>query len=170
MRLSRSAIEKSTRVAAERSTGLDYSGMPPRTIFVWFSLFSILGVGLIGVAWHPAWLLLVPVLFVVLMGSYDMIQTKHAIRRNFPVLGRVRYWFEAIRPEMQQYFVESNSSGRPFSRELRSLVYRRAKNVTDTIPFGTEVDVYAIGYQWMNHSLCALEAAEEPPRVRIGGP
>jgi hypothetical protein len=58
------------------------------------------------------------------------------------------------RPEMQQYFVESNSSGRPFSREQRSLVYRRAKNVTDTLPFGTEEDVYAIGYEWMNHSLC----------------
>ena len=130
----------------------------------------MLGVGLFGVAWHPAWLLLLAVLPVVFLGSYDMLQTKHAIRRNFPFLGRVRYWFEAIRPEMQQYFVESNSSGRPFSRELRSLVYRRAKNVTDTIPFGTEVDVYGIGYQWMNHSLCALEPSNEPPRVRIGGP
>ena len=130
---------------------------------------SLLGIALLG-AFYPralwAMLLLLP---VVLFGAQDMLQTKHTIRRNFPVLGRFRYWFEAIRPEMQQYFVESNSSGRPFSRELRSLVYRRAKNVTDTLPFGTEFDVYAIGYQWMNHSLCALEPPETAPRVRIGG-
>lgn len=144
--------------------------MSPRQIFAFVSSLAVLGVLLLGLRWLPAlWALLV-VLPVVLLGAYDVLQTKHAIRRNFPFLGRFRYWFEAVRPEIQQYFVESNSSGRPFSRELRSLVYRRAKNVTDTLPFGTELDVYAIGYQWINHSLCALEAPESPPRVRIGGP
>ena len=102
------------------------------------------------------------------LGVYDLLQTKHAIRRNFPVAGRLRYLFEAIRPEMQQYFVESNNSGRPFSRQERSLVYQRAKNVTDTLPFGTEEDVYAVGYEWMNHSLCAnhppAEDAARPHR------
>jgi glutamate synthase domain-containing protein 2 len=144
--------------------------MSPRQIFAFVSALAVLGALLLSVCWLPALWALVVVLPVVLLGVHDLLQTKHAIRRNFPFLGRFRYWFEAVRPEIQQYFVESNSSGRPFSRELRSLVYRRAKNVTDTLPFGTELDVYAIGYQWMNHSLCALEAPERPPRVRIGGP
>jgi glutamate synthase domain-containing protein 2 len=144
--------------------------MSPRQIFVLVSALAVLGIALLGLCWFPALWALFVLLPLVLLGVYDMLQTKHAIRRNFPFLGRFRYWFEAVRPEIQQYFVESNSSGRPFSRELRSLVYRRAKNATDTLPFGTELDVYAIGYQWMNHSLCALEPPENPPRVRIGGP
>ncbi|HEY4157879.1 MAG TPA: FMN-binding glutamate synthase family protein, partial [Polyangiaceae bacterium] len=144
--------------------------MSSRRIFVFSSVLSLAGIALLGRLWYPAlWALLV-VAPLVLLGLYDLLQTQHTIRRNFPLLGRFRYLFEAVRPEIQQYFVESNSSGRPFSRELRSLVYRRAKNVTDTLPFGTEYDVYAIGYQWMNHSLCALDPIELPPRVRIGGP
>jgi glutamate synthase domain-containing protein 2 len=144
--------------------------MSPRRIFVWLSALALVAIASVGAFWWVALWALVPVLPVVLLGAYDILQTKHAIRRNFPFLGRFRYWFEAVRPEIHQYFIESNSSGRPFSRELRSLAYRRAKNVTDTLPFGTEYDVYAIGYQWMNHSLCALEAPELPPRVLIGGP
>jgi len=145
-------------------------GMSPRQIFVFVSVLALATVQLLGCYWLPAlWadLLVVP---LVLLGAYDMVQTPHTIRRNFPFVGRFRYLLEAVRPEIHQYFIESNSSGRPFSRELRSLVYRRAKNVTDTLPFGTEYDLYAIGYQWMNHSLCALEPPEIPPRVRIGGP
>jgi glutamate synthase domain-containing protein 2 len=144
--------------------------MSPRRIFVLFSGLGTSAVALLACLWLPALWALSLLLPMVALGAYDMLQKKHAIRRNFPFLGRFRYWFEAVRPEIHQYFVESNSSGRPFSRELRSLVYRRAKNVTDTLPFGTEYDVYQIGYQWMNHSLCALEAREVPPRVRIGGP
>jgi len=144
--------------------------MSPRRIFVLLGVLSISGAVILGCLWTPALWALALVVPLVVMGGYDLLQEKHAIRRNFPVLGRFRYWFEAVRPEIHQYFVESNSSGRPFSRELRSLVYRRAKNVTDTLPFGTELDVYAIGYQWMNHSLSALEPSETPPRVRIGGP
>jgi glutamate synthase domain-containing protein 2 len=107
---------------------------------------------------------------LVLLGLYDMLQSAHAIRRNFPLAGRFRYLFEAVRPELQQYFVESNASGRPFSRDLRSLVYQRAKNVTDTVPFGTEKDVYEIGYEWINHSLVARHPHDSAPRVRVGGP
>jgi len=144
--------------------------MSARQIFVFVSVLALATIQLFGYFWSPAlWahLLVVP---LALLGAYDIAQTRHTIRRNFPLVGRFRYWFEAVRPEIHQYFIESNSSGRPFSRELRSLVYRRAKNVTDTLPFGTEYDLYAIGYQWMNHSLCALEPPETPPRVRIGGP
>ncbi|HEY4104362.1 MAG TPA: FMN-binding glutamate synthase family protein [Polyangiaceae bacterium] len=144
--------------------------MSARRIFVCVSALGLAGIALLSKLWFPALWALVLAVPLVALGVYDMLQTQHTIRRNFPLIGRVRYLFESIRPEIHQYFVESNSSGRPFSRELRSLVYRRAKNVTDTLPFGTEYDLYAIGYQWMNHSLCALEPPETPPRVRIGGP
>ena len=134
--------------------------MSPKVIFYIVCLSAFAFVGGLYTMWTGAlWLLPLP-LTLVGLGAYDMLQTRHAIRRNFPVAGRLRYLFEAIRPEMQQYFVESNTSGRPFSRQQRSLVYQRAKNVTDTLPFGTEEDVYAVGYEWMNHSLCALH----PPR------
>lgn len=145
--------------------------MSPRAVFflVSLSLLALL-LGTYQVSASTA-LWLSPVwLTVVGLGAYDMLQSKHAIRRNFPVAGRLRYLFEAIRPEIHQYFVESNNSGRPFSRQERSLVYQRAKNVTDTLPFGTEEDVYAVGYEWMNHSLCAIHPPEVAPRVRIGGP
>jgi len=143
--------------------------MSPRAVFYVVCSSTVALVAGLYTLWPGAIWLSPLVLTLFGLGVYDMTQTKHAIRRNFPVAGRLRYLFESIRPEMQQYFVESNSSGRPFSREQRSLVYRRAKNVTDTIPFGTEEDVYAIGYEWMNHSLCALEPPKEAPRVRIGG-
>ncbi len=118
-----------------------------------------------GALWLPG-----IVLFVIALGVYDVVQTTHTIRRNFPLAGRLRYFFEVIRPELQQYFVESNTDGRPFGRDLRSLVYQRAKNVTDTVPFGTEKDVYAVGYEWMNHSLRAIHPPDESPRIVIGGP
>lgn len=144
--------------------------MSPRALFFIAALASLVVVGALYSLWSPAlWLLLV-VLPLLGLGVYDMVQTRHAIRRNFPLVGRLRYLFEGIRPEIHQYFVETNRSGRPFSREQRSLVYRRAKNVTDTLPFGTEQDVYAIGYEWMNHSLWAIHPPDVDPRVHIGGP
>lgn len=144
--------------------------MSPRAVFFLVSL-GVLGLwGGLFFEWSGALWLLPLVLTFIALGVYDLLQTRHAIRRNFPIAGRLRYLFESIRPELQQYFVESNSSGRPFSRQQRSLVYQRAKNVTDTLPFGTEEDVYAVGYEWMNHSLCAIHPPEVAPRVRIGGP
>lgn len=103
------------------------------------------------------------------MGFYDFFQTKHAIRRNYPLLGRIRYLLEEIRPEMHQYFVESESDGVPFSREERSLVYQRAKDVIDTMPFGTKQDTYAVGYEWVNHSLAPTVLNDDDLRVTVGG-
>ncbi len=146
------------------------TNMTPRKIFWFGSLFA--AASLLSLVYsYPAFAWL-GVLFLLAfgMGVYDTVQTKHAIRRNFPLVGRFRYLLELVRPELHQYFVESNSSGRPFSRELRSLVYQRAKGVTDTLPFGTEKDVYAVGYEWMNHSLQAIHPPHEPPRVVVGGP
>jgi glutamate synthase domain-containing protein 2 len=142
----------------------------PRLIFLSLSLLAVSSIALLGRSVPEAFILLLFVAPIVLVGIWDMIQTKHAICRNFPVVGHFRYMFEAIRPEMQQYFIESDTNGTPFSREQRSVVYQRAKDVRDTVPFGTRHDVYAVGYQWIDHSLAPKHAPDEQPRVRIGGP
>lgn len=105
---------------------------------------------------------------ILLLGTIDMLQKRRAIRRNFPVIGHFRYLFETIRPEIQQYFVERDMEGTPFNREERSLVYQRAKGALDTLPFGTQRDVYETGYEWINHSMQPVEPESESPRVLIG--
>ena len=145
--------------------------MSPRQLFLVLSVTALAAFGaLTWWSWPSGIVPLVVVVVLVVMGIYDLAQTHHAIRRNFPVVGRLRYLFESVRPELQQYFVESNASGRPFSRDLRSLVYQRAKNITDTVPFGTEKDVYELGYEWINHSIVAKHPHDTLPRVTIGGP
>ena len=74
--------------------------------------------------WPSAWWMAAIYGPFIAVGVYDMIQTKHAIRRNFPVIGHGRYLMEMIRPEINQYFVESNWDGMPFNRERRSVVYQ----------------------------------------------
>ncbi len=107
---------------------------------------------------------------LILLGLRDITQKSHSILRNFPVLGHMRFLLEEIRPEVQQYFVESEQSGRPFSREQRSVVYARAKNARDTVPFGTVENVYETGYEWVNHSLSPKHNMEPSDlRVVIGG-
>jgi glutamate synthase domain-containing protein 2 len=106
---------------------------------------------------------------VIAVGVRDMTQRRQAIRRNFPLLGNFRYLFEMIRPEINQYFVESDTDGSPFSRVLRSIVYQRGKQQTDTVAFGTRVNVYAPGYEWVNHSLAPRHVDPASLRVTIGG-
>ncbi len=111
--------------------------------------------------------------FTVPLGALalcDYLQPWHSIRRNFPVLGNLRYLAETIRPGVQQYFIENDSQGRPFSKEERSLVYQRAKGVLDTKPFGTHLDFYAIGYEWVSHSMVPTHVEHESLRTTIGGP
>src|SRR5690554_4613194 len=105
------------------------------------------------------------------IGYFDILQRKHSIRRNFPVIGNLRFIFESIRPEIMQYFVETDTDGRPINRLDRSLIYQRAKKVNDTAPFGTQSNVYDIGYEWMDHSMYAKNRKEidHDPRVMIGG-
>lgn len=133
---------------------------------------SIVLVFILSLIWHPFIWLLLPVLLLVAIGFYDMWQVKHTIWRNFPVIGRGRMLIEILRPPFQQYFVESETDGRPVSRMFRSLVYQRAKGVLDTNPFGTKVDVYRIGYEWMDHSLAAISHGTETQNLRttVGGP
>ena len=141
-----------------------------RQLFVYFSLCSVLTVTL-GQLYVPlvawTWLILAPILT---LGWYDMLQRDHSILRNFPILGHFRFLFELIRPEIYQYFVESDTDGVPFDRDTRSLVYQRAKDVRDTVPFGTKEDVYEVGYEWVNHSMAPVHNAPEDMRVTIGGP
>ena len=103
------------------------------------------------------------------LGLYDLAQPAHAIRRNYPVLGNIRFLFEFIRPEIRQYFVESDTERVPYSRAQRSLVYQRAKNVEDKRPFGTELDIYEQGYEWINHSMQPVHNRDPDFRVRVGG-
>jgi len=107
---------------------------------------------------------------LIVMGAIDMLQEKQSIRRNFPVLGRLRYVFEDMRPKIQQYFVESDTDGSPINRNDRSVIYQRAKKQVDTTPFGTQYDVYAEGYEWMSHSIVPLDfhKVNHSPRVEVG--
>ncbi|MCL7464052.1 FMN-binding glutamate synthase family protein [Phaeovulum sp. NW3] len=105
-----------------------------------------------------------------LLGLNDMIQPRHAILRNYPLLGHFRFLFEGIRPEIRQYLIESDQDEEPFSRDARSIVYQRAKNVEDKRPFGTRMRVYDGGYQWLTHSIRPKHIENTDFRVRIGGP
>jgi glutamate synthase domain-containing protein 2 len=120
--------------------------------------------------WIPVLWFFVVITPLFIVGLRDMLQKKQAIRRNFPLLGNFRYLLESIRPEISQYFIETNSSGVPFSREARSLVYQRAKGELSTLPFGTQNNVYNVGYEWVNHSLNPTKVNPERLRVEIGGP
>jgi glutamate synthase domain-containing protein 2 len=138
-----------------------------------FFLISGLVIGLLAVLsslWAAAAWGFVVVLPLFVVGLVDATQTRHAIRRNFPLIGNLRYFFELIRPELQQYFVESNQSGRPIPRELRSVVYQRAKGDVETVPFGTQLDVHQEHYEWVNHSIVPQKLNMKDVRVSIGGP
>lgn len=147
--------------------------MNVRLIFYTLSIFLIGGVCALGYFVNSAaywWLtLLIP---IFLLGLSDVLQNRQSIKKNFPVIGNLRYALEKIRPEIMQYFVETDTEGRPFNRLLRSVVYRRAKKVNDTVPFGTQMDVYNVGYEWMDHSIYAHHTKyfQKQPRVLVGGP
>lgn len=102
------------------------------------------------------------------LGINDMRQTSRSVLRNYPVIGHLRYLLEVIRPELRQYFIESDNEAAPFSRQQRSLVYQRAKGEPDKRPFGTQRDVGATGYEWISHSMVPTEIASEDFRVTIG--
>ncbi len=142
-----------------------------RNDFLVFTVASLLIVAIVGLYfWPPFWQALWVLVPIILLGFYDMFQAKHAIMRNYPIFGRGRYMMEELRPKIYQYFVESDTNGMPVSRIFRSVVYSRAKKTLDTTPFGTQLDVYAEGYEWVNHSIMAKsgEELDYSPRVIIG--
>jgi glutamate synthase domain-containing protein 2 len=125
------------------------------------SLFTLVGFGVGG----PPLLLFAA---LVGIGVYDIGQTKRSILRNYPIIGHLRFMLEFVRPEIRQYFIESDAEAAPFSRAQRSLVYQRAKGDSDKQPFGTQLAVYAEGYEWMNHSVAPTHLDSHDFRLLIG--
>ncbi len=126
---------------------------------------SLLAAGAAGLSiWWPALFLA-----LTLVGVYDLQQSHHAILRNYPIIGHLRFMLETIRPEIRQYFLESETEAAPFSRAQRTLVYTRAKGQSDKRPFGTQLDTRAMGYEWINHSIAPTHLAGHDFRVKVGG-
>ncbi len=121
-------------------------------------------------AWPSAgWLLLLVGPLVALL-VYDIVQTEHTILRNYPVFGHLRYFLEDFRTHIRQYFIQGDDEGVPFYREQRTIVYQRAKRQIDSHPFGSIQNMYAVGHEWMSHSLQALDLPAIDPRLSVGGP
>jgi glutamate synthase domain-containing protein 2 len=120
------------------------------------------------VAFGTGGLLALVFAFLLGLGLRDVLQTRHSVLRNYPVIGHLRFLLEFIRPEMRQYFIESDTEAAPFSRQQRSLVYQRSKGAQDKRPFGTQMEVGATGYEWINHSLVPTELPTHDFRITIG--
>ena len=108
-------------------------------------------------------------LFFTGLYIYNITQAGHSILRNYPIVGYLRYFFESFRPEIRQYFVESDLDGKPFNRRQRSIVYQRAKNVRQTVPFGMQVNSLEEGYEWLAHTMFPVHIKSSDMRVMVGG-
>ena len=133
------------------------------------TIVLVIFVAIIGIILWPLAGLIMLVASLVLLGLYDLFQAKHSILRNFPVIGHMRYLLEMIGPELHQYFVESDTDGKPINKNHRNYIYERAKEQNQTRPFGTQLDVYDDNYKWMQHSIYPAKKMDTPPRVIIGG-
>jgi glutamate synthase domain-containing protein 2 len=116
------------------------------------------------------WIAAAPLLLLTAVAVRDVTQRRHSVTRNYPVIGHLRFLLESLRPELQQYFVERNFDGRPFDRDVRSIVYERAKGTDAEEPFGTERDVYADGYEFLTPSMAPVPVPDRPARSVVGGP
>ncbi len=139
------------------------------------SFLAVLAIGFVttavlaGVSGEWVWWILVVLTgFLVAVGIHDLTQKRHSILRNFPIVGHARYFFEFIRPEIQQYFIERNTDGKPFDRDTRSMIYARAKGADSHKAFGTERDVNVVGHEYLLHSTAPVPPPEGQHRVRIG--
>jgi glutamate synthase domain-containing protein 2 len=130
-------------------------------VFGWSAILAFKGEG-------PGWWLAVISGALAALGIADLAQTRRALRRNYPILAHFRFFFESIRPEIRQYFLEDDTEAKPFSRNQRSIVYQRAKMETDKRPFGTQLDVYEAGYEWINHSMAPAPLGSHDFRIEIG--
>ncbi|WRZ94786.1 FMN-binding glutamate synthase family protein [Streptomyces sp. NBC_01007] len=116
------------------------------------------------------WCAAAPLLALTVLGGWDLGQRRHSVLRNHPLSGHLRFLLEALRPKLQRYVVERNHDGRPYDRRVRALVYERAKGVEVEEPFGTDIDVYADGHEFLEPSMRPVRVPDEPPVVRVGGP
>lgn len=127
--------------------------------------FAILALGIVLLKW---WLIVIGLVgFVV--GIYDLMQVHHAVLRNYPVSGHIRYLLEEFRPELRQYLIEDDQAAVPFSRQQRALAYQRAKNVSDTNAFGTLENLYQSGKEWFLQSTLSYPLKETNFRIMVGG-
>jgi len=140
--------------------------------FITFTLSVIATVILIPLApMHPVWLTLLLVGFLLsALGVYDLLQPHHSVLRSYPIIGHLRFMLEDMRTGIRQYFFESDTEGVPFSRNKRAVVYQRAKGSLDKRPFGTQLDVYAPSFEWLNHSISPKEPSKTLFRITVGGP
>lgn len=143
-----------------------------KQLFIWFSVIVCVVIALLGLYLPVFFWLYAIALPLIFVGIGDILQKKQTLKRNFPLLGRMRWWAEWMRPKVYQYFVESDTGGAPYNRLSRNVIYQRAKKVTDSTPFGTQLNVYEVGYEWLNHSIAPLplEQGDHDPRVLVGGP
>jgi glutamate synthase domain-containing protein 2 len=149
--------------------------LPLQARFIVFTCAVLIAVVLIFefVVGHHSILIEIPlVIFIALaiIGIHDVIQQRHSVLRNYPLTAHIRFILEEIRPEIRQYFLESEKDGTPFSRDNRAIVYQRAKRALDKRPFGTQNDVYASGFEWLDHSMAPRPVSKEPFRIVVGGP
>jgi len=143
-----------------------------RKHFIVCSIIAVLIVLFLCSVWTPFYALFLLVIPAIVVGLYDMQQEEHSLRRNFPLVSRGRWFLESLRPFLRQYLFESETDGTPVNRMFRSVVYQRAKGVRDTVPFGTKMDTYRNGYEWIAHSITAVDTHDvnKDPRVIVGGP
>lgn len=143
-----------------------------KQLFIWISILACIVIAALGLYMPVFFWLYAIALPLIAVGVNDMVQTRQTLKRNFPLVGRMRWWAEWMRPKVYQYFVESDTGGAPFNRLSRNVIYQRAKKTTDSTPFGTQLNVYEVGYEWLNHSISPLplEHGEHDPRVLVGGP
>ena len=144
--------------------------MKARRIFILTSIITVLLVVISSLMFEPIWWILLIIAPLIALGFSDIKQNHSSILRNFPVIGHLRFILESLRPEIMQYFVETDTEGKPFSRMFRSIIYQRSKKEMDTTPFGTQMDVYRVGYEWMAHSMYIKTPSNEiKTRLTIGG-
>lgn len=132
---------------------------------------SVLALGLTAiaaVAWGWHWSYIVVPFLVSALGVHDMLQRRHAVLRNYPIVGHFRYLIETVRPEIQQYLVDSDTDEVPFARLQRSVVYQRAKGVADSRSFGTKLELSEAGYEWINHSVTPSQLDSQDFRITVG--
>lgn len=141
-----------------------------RQKFFFLGITALIITSIIYFYFNTGLFFIVLITILLIVGLANSTQHKHAILRNFPVLGYFRYLFEIIAPEIQQYFIERSTDGKPFSRNQRTLAYQRAKNIDSTSPFGTQLNLNRSSYEGIKHSIFPAIVHEELPRVLVGGP
>src|SRR5690554_4413228 len=136
-------------------------------VFV-LSFLALMGAALGVALWDWHWAFVVVPAVLVAIGVHDVLQRRHAVLRNYPIIGHMRYLIETVRPEIQQYLVDSDTDEVPFARLQRAVVYQRAKGEPDGRSFGSKLEQQAAGYEWINHSVVPSQLENQDFRIAVG--